>query len=179
MRRVLLLTALILVFTIPLTAQQLKPVDAESKIVFAIKNMGADVEGSLKGLKGVVQLNTADPGKSHFDVTVDVATISTGIQRRDNHLKQPDFFDAAQYPQLRIQSKRILPKQGNVYYAEATLTMHGISKPIQFDFIAKPVDGGYQLTGNFSLNRLDYKIGGSSITMSDKVAVSLSVVAKK
>ncbi|SDC35141.1 YceI family protein [Niabella drilacis] len=179
MRKIVLLLAATLFLKGALPAQSLKPVEADSKVAFVIRNMGMDVEGSLKGLKGTININPADWSKSAFDVTVDLNTISTGIQKRDNHLKQADFFDAAQYPEIRIQSTRILPKQGNVYYAEATLTMHGISKSIKFDFIAKPADGGYLLTSNFSLNRLDYKIGRSSITMADKVTVMLSVLAKK
>lgn len=179
MRKTMLLLIATVVFNSLLPAQSLKPVEAESKVGFVIKNMGVDVDGSFQGLKGLIHINAADWSKSSFDVTVDVNTINTNIQRRDNHLKQPDFFDAAQYPEIRIQSARILPKQGNIYYAEAVLTMHGISKNIKFDFIAKPVEGGYLMTSNFSLNRLDYKIGRSSITMADKVTVMLSVLAKK
>jgi len=179
MRKMLLLLAAAVMINGALPAQSLKPIEAESKIGFVIRNMGMDVEGSFKGLKGVIQINPADWSKSHFDVTVDVTTVNTGIQRRDNHLKQPDFFDVAQYPEIRIQSSRIIPKQGNVYYAEAILTMHGVSRDIKFDFIAKPAEGGFLLTSNFSVNRLDYKIGRSSITMADKVTVMLSVLAKK
>ncbi|WP_018630029.1 YceI family protein [Niabella aurantiaca] len=179
MRKILLLFIAAIVLKSTLQAQSYKPVEAESKVVFVIKNMGTDVEGSFKGLEGVIHINPADWSKSYFDVTVDVNTIDTKNSKRDNHLKRPDFFNAAQYPEIRIRSSRILPKQGNIYYAEATLTMHGISREIRFDFIARPADGGFLLTSNFSLNRLDYKIGRSSITMADKVIVMLSVLAKK
>ncbi|MGJ7033384.1 YceI family protein [Niabella hirudinis] len=178
MIKIALILAAILVFQC-VPAQSLKPVEAESKVAFVIRNMGMDVEGSFKGLKGSIVINPADWSKSSFDVTVDVSTISTGIEKRDNHLKQTDFFDAAQYPEIRIKSTRILPKQGGVYYAEAVLTMHGVARNIKFDFITKPVEGGFLLSSNFSLNRLDYKVGRSSITMSDKVTVMLSVLAKK
>lgn len=179
MRKVLLLFVAAFILKSTLQAQSYKPVDADSKVTFVIKNMGVDVEGSFKGLKGVIHINPADWSKSSFDVTVDVNTIDTKNSKRNNHLKQPDFFNAAQYPEIRIQSTRILPKQGNIYYAEAMLTMHGISREIKFDFIARPADGGFLLTSNFSLNRMDYKIGRSSITMADKVIVMLSVLAKK
>ncbi|AHF15212.1 hypothetical protein NIASO_08650 [Niabella soli DSM 19437] len=136
------------------------------------------MNGTFSGLKGTITINKTTPDKSNFDVTVEVATIKTGIDKRDAHLKTSDFFDAAKYPQIRLQSKRILPKSGDTYYAEAILTMHGISKEIKFDFIAKPVSGGYRLTGGFPLIRQDYKIGGSSMTLSDKVNIVLTVVAK-
>ena len=176
----IIFAACILFFTqMSLSAQVLKPEDADSKVAFVIKNMGLDVNGTLKGLKGTISLNPSDAGKSNFDVTVEVNTINTGIEKRDNHLKGPDFFDAAKYPQIRLLSKRILHKSGDTYYAEAVLTMHGVSRDIKFDFIAKPVTGGYNLTGGFQLIRQDYKIGGSSMTMGDKVNVVLSVTAKK
>ncbi|MBO9620140.1 MAG: YceI family protein [Niabella sp.] len=173
-----LLALLLLGTTVSLNAQVLKPVDAESKVAFVARNMGMDVNGAFSGLKGTITINKAAPDKSSFDVTVDVATIKTGIDKRDAHLKTADFFDAAKYPQIRIQSKRILPKSGDIYYAEATLTLHGISKEIKFDFIAKPVSGGYKLTAGFPLIRQDYSIGGSSMTLSDKVNIVLAVVAK-
>ncbi|ANH80373.1 hypothetical protein A8C56_04700 [Niabella ginsenosidivorans] len=179
MKKIILAFCALLFTQINLSAQVLKPVDAESKVAFVIKNMGMDVNGTLKGLKGTIQIDPSNAGKSNFDVTVDVNTINTGIEKRDHHLKGSDFFDAAKYPEIRLQSKRILHKSGDTYYAEAVLTMHGISKEIKFDFIAKPVAGGYQFTGGFSLIRQDYKIGGNSMTMSDKVNVVLSVTAKK
>lgn len=162
-----------------LSAQALKPAEAESSVTFVIRNMGMDVDGSLRGLKGVINFDPTQAAKGSFDVTADVNTINTGIEKRDNHLKQSDFFDAETYPVIQIKSTRILPKTGNIYYAEAMLTMHGVTKDIKFDFIAKPVAGGYLFTANFSLNRLDYKIGKNSMTMGDKVNVKLSVVGKK
>lgn len=180
MKRIILVTIVFCFLAVyNLNAQALKPVETESSVTFVIRNMGMDVDGSLKGLKGAINFNPAQAAKGSFDVTADVNTINTGIEKRDNHLKQADFFDAATYPVIQIKSTRILPKSGNIYYAEAKLTMHGVTKDIKFDFIAKPVDGGYHFTANFSLDRLDYKIGKSSMTMGDKVNVKLSIVGKK
>lgn len=172
------LAVLLLAVAVSLNAQTLRPSDTESKVAFVARNMGMDVNGTFSGLKGVIAINRSAPEKSSFDVTVEVSTIKTGIDKRDAHLKTVDFFDAAKYPQIRLQSKRILHKSGDTYYAEAILTMRGIAKEIKFDFIAKPVNGGYRLTGGFPLIRQDYNIGGSSMTLSDKVNIVLSVTAK-
>ena len=160
-------------------AQNLTPSDADSKISFVIKNMGVNVDGSLKGLKGKMSFDPKKPAASQFDVTVDVNTINTDNKRRDDHLKKDDFFDAEKYPTIGIKTTSIQAKGNNVYFAKAVLTMHGVSKNIQFDFTATPVQGGYQFKAEFSVDRKEYGVGGNSMTMSDNVKVSLDVVGKK
>ncbi|WP_114791569.1 YceI family protein [Niabella yanshanensis] len=160
-------------------AQNLTPSDADSKISFVIKNMGVNVDGSLTGLKGKMSFNPKKIAASHFDVTVDVNTINTDNKRRDEHLKKDDFFDVEKYPTIGIKTTGIQAKGNNVYFAKAVLTMHGVSKNIQFDFTATPVKGGYQFKAEFSVDRKEYGVGGNSMTMGDNVKVSLDVVGKK
>jgi len=160
-------------------AQNLTPSDPDSKIAFTIKNMGMNVEGTLKGLKGKMIFDPKNLKSSLFDVTADVNTINTDNKRRDDHLKKPDFFDAEKYPVIAIKTTGIQAKGNNIYFAKAVLTMHGVSKNIQFDFIAKTVNEGYNFAAEFSLNRRDYGVGGNSMTMGDEVKVKLDVVGKK
>lgn len=161
------------------TGQHLTLSDADSKVAFTIKNMGMNVNGFLQGLKGKAYFNPKDLKSSSFDVTVDVATINTNNSRRDNHLKKSDFFDAEKYPVIGIQTTSILAKGNNVYVAKAKLTMHGVTKEIQFDFTANPANNGYQFLAEFSVNRLDYGIGSNSTTMGNPVSVHLNIIAKK
>jgi len=171
--------ALLTLLSYAATAQNLTPSDADSKISFTIKNMGADVTGSLKGLKGTMKFDPKKLKSSFFDVTVDVNTINTNNTRRDNHLKQPDFFDAEKFPLIALKTTELLAKGNHQYTAKAALTMHGVSKNIQFDFTATPVEAGYQFIGDFIVNRKDYGIGGNSMTMGDDVKVHLDVIGKK
>lgn len=174
-----LFIASLLLFAIATQAQSLAASDTDSKISFVIKNMGLNVDGTLQGLKGKIYFDPKKPSLSSFDMTVDVNTINTGIEKRDKHLKTEDFFDAEKYPVINIKTTKILPKGNNIFFAQGVLTIHGISKNIQFDFIAKPQADGYIFSGGFPLNRRDYNVGGSSMTMSDNLKVSLYVVAKK
>jgi polyisoprenoid-binding protein YceI len=173
------LILLVALLSINSFAQNLTPSDADSKISFVIKNMGVNVDGSLKGLKGKMSFDPKKLSSSQFDVTVDVNTINTDNKRRDDHLKKDDFFDAEKYPVIGIKTTSIQAKGNNVYFAKAVLTMHGVSKNIQFDFIATPVQGGYQFKAEFSVDRKEYGVGGNSMTMGDNVKVSLDVVGKK
>ena len=159
--------------------QSLTPSDADSKISFIIKNIGMDVNGSLQGLKGKMFFDPKKPTSCYFDMTVDVNTINTGIDKRDKHLKTDDFFDAEKFPVINIKTTKIYSKGNNKFFAQAVLTMHGVSKNIQFDFIAQPRADGFLFTGGFPLNRRDYGVGGSSITMADNLTVNLYVVGKK
>lgn len=172
---------LFFIFSINLVAiaQSLKPSDNDSKINFTIKNMGMDVEGSFKGLSGKMLFNPSNLKTSMFDVSVDVNTVNTGIEKRDAHLKKSDFFDLKKYPVINIKTTSIQAKGNDVFFAKAVLTMHGVSNNIQFDFIAKPVTNGYNFKGGFTINRKDYGVGGNSMVMGDNVKVSMDVVGKK
>ncbi len=160
-------------------SQTLTPSDADSKISFAIKNMGLSVVGIIKGLKGKMDFDPKNLQASMFDVTVDVNTINTDNKKRDAHLMKDDFFDATKYPVISIKTTSIQAKNANTYFAKAALTMHGVTKNIQFDFIASPIDAGYNFKAQFTVNRIDYGIGGNSMTMGDEVKVSLDVMGKK
>jgi len=160
-------------------AQQLSVSDTDSKVGFTIKNIGLNVEGSLKDLKGKMQFDPKSLSSSGFDVTVEAATINTGNAKRDEHLKKSDFFDAAKYPTVRIATSQIVSKGRNKYKAIANLTIKNITKKIGFDFTATAITSGYVFTSSFTLNRRDFGVGGSSMTLGDIVTVNLEVVGKK
>ncbi len=178
MKSILLFIA-ISFFSLGLYAQQFTISDAESKVAFAIKNIGLNVAGSLKGLKGMIQFNPKNLNASMFDVTVDINTINTSNNKRDAHLKKEDFFDAATYPAIRIATTQMVAKGGNNYRAIANLTIKNIIKKITFDFIATPTPTGYKFMSSFIINRLDFKVGGTSMLMDDIVMVQLSVISTR
>ncbi len=155
------------------------PVSAESKVHFVIKNMGINTGGDVSGLKGSIVFNPRNPSESKFMVSADVNTVDTDNERRDAHLKNEDFFDATKYPTMSIKSTSI--SKTNVpgkYNFAGTLTIKDVTKPINFDFTAMPNGTGYTFEGEFAINRLTYKVGEESATMSDDIKINLKVVAK-
>ena len=78
------------------------PVDAGSSVHFVIKNFGVKTGGDFKGLKGVIKFDPASLATSFFDVTVDVNTINTDNNMRDDHLKESEYFDVAKYKTIKI-----------------------------------------------------------------------------
>lgn len=179
MKKAIFLVVVLFLAKFSAPAQALIPSDAESKISFVIKNMGMNVEGTLKGLKGNMTFDPKNLGGSSFDITVDVNTINTGIDKRDKHLRTGDFFHEEKFPVIRLKSLKIVSKGGTNYATTAQLTIKNVSKNIGITFSAVPSTAGYAFTGNFTINRKDFGVGGSSMTMGDEVNVTLSVAAKK
>lgn len=155
------------------------PSDEGSKVHFVIKNLGINTGGDLTGLKGKIIFDAKKPASSLFDVTADVKTIDTDNERRDGHLKNADFFDVEKFPVIRITSTSITAgKDLKNFIFNGTLTIKDVTKTISFPFSAEAKDGGALFNGEFEINRLDFGVGKESVTMSDKLSVSLKVFAK-
>lgn len=159
-------------------SQQYKPVDEKSEVKFTIKNFSLNTSGSLNGLKGTINFDPVDFSNSSFNVSVDVSTINTGIDARDNHLKKEDYFDVEKFPVISFVSTDITGSQ-NDYNVTGKLTIKGTIKTISFPFTVQNQDNGIILTGEFSINRKDFNVGGGSAVLGNNVNVSLKVFAIK
>ena len=163
-----------------LKAQQYLPVDKGSNIAFSIKNFGFWVEGSFTGIKGMIQFNPNKLGNSRFEMTIEAASINTDNKKRDRHLKDKDYFFTDKYPTIYLTSTNISRSDHDGFYVfEGEVYIRGISKKLSFEFSAKPAISGYLFHGEFQLNRSDFRVGGSSITLSDQVNISLNVLSIK
>ncbi len=161
------------------TAQKtLVPQSDKSKVHFIIKNLGINTGGDLSNLEGKIVINEKNINKSYADVTVKVETIDTDNERRDKHLRSADYFDIEKYPTIRIVSTSISKDDKSGYLFNGNIIIKGITKTISFPFAVLKNAEGFLLTGNFSINRLDFGVGGNSATMSDTVKVELSIFAK-
>jgi polyisoprenoid-binding protein YceI len=178
MHQRLMMLAAGLFFSLVLSAQEYKPLDDSSSIGFGIKNFGVTVSGTFKGLKGGIHFEPGNLSTAAISVTVDSKTVNTGIDMRDNHLKKEDFFYVDSFPVLSFKSTRVTPSTKEGYlFLFGELRIKGVAKTISFPFQAVPNGNGYTFTGKFSINRRDFGVGGSSISMSDEVKVDLKIVA--
>jgi len=178
----LLLCFSFLIFSFTAISQKYKPVDAGSKVHFNIKNFGIETGGDLSGLAGDINFIPSNITASTFDVSVSVKTIDTDNDMRDKDMKAKKYFDADTYPAITIKSTKVNRTNKSAagwYYFTGTLTMHGVTKPIEFPFSATLKGNDYLFVGGFTINRLDFGVGSNSIILSNTVKVSLSVLAKK
>jgi polyisoprenoid-binding protein YceI len=171
----------ILLAVLPLLSfsQNLSPVDEAGAVKFVIANLGFDVDGSLKGLKGRIVFDEKNLSACSFDITVESSSINTGNNTRDKHLRGTDYFDAAVHPQIKITSTRVAKSVTAGYYVIfAKLTIKGVTKDISFPFKALAEGGGMRFSGSFKIKRRDFGIGGRN-TISNDVDIKLNVFAKK
>jgi polyisoprenoid-binding protein YceI len=104
-----------------------------TEIGFATKHMMVTaVRGRFKRFAGTVLLDEENPANSSGTFTVDVASIDTGAERRDGHLRTADFFDVEQNPQMTFRSTRVEPAGGQDYRVTGDLTIRGITRPVTF-----------------------------------------------
>ncbi len=130
----------------------------KSVVNFKVKNMKIKtVKGTFTGMKGTVNFSPSNIASSNFDVCIDASTVNTKNEKRDNHLRNADFFDTDKYPTICFKSKSIT-NNADTYLVKGTLTMHGISKEVEIPFTFS----NNILKGNLTLQRLDYQIGEST-----------------
>jgi len=103
---------------------------AHSSVGFAVKHMGiSTVRGRFATYEGVIETGEG-LGLRRIDVTIEPASIATGVDRRDNHLRSPDFFDVANHPTMRFVSTRVTAESPTRFQVAGTLTMRGVTRPV-------------------------------------------------
>ncbi len=104
-----------------------------SRVEFTIRHMFSKVTGSFGTFKGTVSYDAAAPANSSANVEIDASSIDTNNDRRDNHLKSPDFFDVAKFPTLTFTSTKVTAGTEGKFKIEGKLTMHGVAQPVVLD----------------------------------------------
>ena len=172
------LLSIITLIGIPLLAQY-KPVDNGSTVQFKIKNFGSNTGGSFSGLQGNIRFDINQPDEANFEISIDVNTVNTGNEMRDNHLRNDTYFDVKKYPRMLFVSTKVLRSvKTGIFFIFGKLTIKNQTKDISFPFTATPTNHGYLFKGTFNINRRDFDVGGASI-ISDNLEVQLSILAKK
>ena len=97
---------------------------------FTVRHMGlSNVTGTFDKVSGNAQMDDKDFTKSSVDAVIDVSSVDTRVQMRDNDLRSDHFFDVAKYPTMEFKSKRI-EKQADGYKLIGDLTMRGVTKEV-------------------------------------------------
>lgn len=104
-----------------------------SELGFKVKHMMiTNVSGSFGAFNASVETEEDDFSTANIEFTIDASSITTGNEQRDGHLKSPDFFDAAQFPEIKFVSKSVAKKGEGEYEINGDLTLHGVTKPVTF-----------------------------------------------
>src|SRR6267142_6596666 len=125
----ILTAAMALQATAATTTWQIDP--AHTAAQFAVKHlMISTVRGEFKGVTGTVNWDDADITKSTIDVTIETKTVTTGEEKRDQHLKSPDFFDVEKFPSMTFKSKKVESAGAEKLKVTGDLTIHGVTKEV-------------------------------------------------
>ena len=174
------LTYIFLLVNLCSFSQSLSAVDKSSKVQFKIRNMGFSVTGSFTGLEGKMIFDEKNLAGSSFEASVDASTINTGIDARNKHLREEEYFDVKKFPRISFVSTKVTPStKAGTFFIFGKLTIKNVTKDISFPFTATAQDGGYLFNGEFKINRRDFEVGGNSFVLSDNLTVQLAVLAKK
>jgi polyisoprenoid-binding protein YceI len=156
-----------------------------SSVIFSVKHLGVtDFYGDFREISGTVAFDAADPAKSSVDITVPVEKIDTRNEKRDQHLKSPDFFNAKQFPTLTFKSTKV-EGAGDTYSVTGDLTIHGVTKPVTVQFRKGAETKGQQgetRTGGeakFTIKRSDYGMTFMNGPLGDDVNIILSLEGTK
>jgi polyisoprenoid-binding protein YceI len=156
-----------------------------SSIGFSVKHLGvSEFYGRFNDVSGQVVFDKADPSKSSVEVTIPVESIDTHNEKRDQHLKSPDFFNAKQFPTIIFKSKSV-EGSGDTYKATGDLTLHGVTKPLTLEIKRGPegkgMEGEIRAGGEarFTLKRSDFGMNFMQGALGDEVTVLLSLEGVK
>lgn len=163
---------------------------AHSSVQFKIRHlMVSNVKGEFRSVRGAATVPDDDPTKASIEATVDVNSIDTGVEKRDQHLKNPDFFDVAKFPTMTFKSKRVERASDGHYKLIGDLTIHGVTREVALDVegpapaIKNPMDGSERTgaSATTTLNRKDFgltwnkAVETGGVVVGDEVHVSIEV----
>jgi len=177
----LLIPALALAFALPAQAAENYIFDpAHTNIDWRINHFGfSNPSGKFARVEGVLSLDETKPENSKVSATITIANLVTGIDKLDEHLKSPDFFDAAQFPTATFKSDKVEVGANNTAKVYGTLILHGISKPVVLDVKLNKIGENmmHRKTAGFSmtttLKRSDFGMDKYLPMLGDDVTIDI------
>jgi polyisoprenoid-binding protein YceI len=186
-----LLSALIigaagLITTLGASAASYEVDSAHSGVSFKIKSRDTYfVHGIFGQIAGKASLGNADASKNSMEFTVKAASVHTGNDKRDEHLRGPDFFNSKQFPDIKFVANSVSVEKDGDLKATGTLTMLGVSKPItvELDKVGEGKNKDVSIVGyeaEFTVDRTEFgmKYGAGSIDNKVKLTVYVNLSAK-
>jgi polyisoprenoid-binding protein YceI len=145
--------------------------NSHSNVKFTVSHLViSEVDGTFRTYSGSINSSKADFDGATIEFTVDVASVNTDNEMRDNHLKGDDFFNAEKFPKMTFKSTSFKKKNGNNYELEGDLTIRDVTKKVKFDVVyggttKDPygnIKAGFKATGK--VNRKEYGLKWSVMT---------------
>jgi polyisoprenoid-binding protein YceI len=161
-------------------AQKYEIDTSRSTATFEINHMlVATAKGSINKVSGTLQLDEAKPENSKVTASVALSAINTENEKRDAHLKTPDYFDVEKFPAITFTSTGFKRVADGKFEVAGTLTMHGVNKAITFEVQSPSTTTGERKAHIATvLNRRDFGVGSGGVMMGTDAKVTLDLVLK-
>ncbi|MHC5068790.1 MAG: YceI family protein [Planctomycetota bacterium] len=158
-----------------------------SSAIWGIHHLGlGNVYGRFNDIGGSVDWDAANPGASSVSISIKTASIDSAVKKRDDHLRNADFFDAGTYPTMTFTGSGFSPVAGkaDTFTVSGELTIKGVTKPITVEvvktgegehFMAKKPAVGFET--RFTINRRDFDVIGGTVAaaVADQVSIIIAV----
>ncbi len=161
---------------------------SHSAVEFSVRHMMvAKVKGRFTSFRGTIEVGE-EAADSRVEATIDLVSVDTNDEKRDAHLRSPEFFDVERYPEMTFISRRVR-QDGDHWVVEGDLSVHGVTHPVSLELEPEGVGidpwGGLRagFTARTVINRKDFgldwnvPLDGGGVLVGEKVNVSLEVEA--
>ena len=187
MKRLLTLASLFTLAAAVQAAPEAFKIDTtHSSVGFSIRHFFSKVPGSFAKFEGVINYDSANPEGSSVEATVDVTTVDTQSQKRDDHLRSKDFFTVEQFPTASFKSKSWKKTGENTYDVTGDLTIKGATKETVLHVtllgMGPGMKPGSTLSGweaKTTIKRADFGITGFDKVLGDTVDLTMNIEAGK
>jgi len=155
---------------------------AHTYVMFRVKHLGVGYSyGRFNGPAGKFVFNESSPSNSSIEMQVKTNDVDTQVEKRDNHLKSPDFFNAVEHPAISFKSTSVKKISSNTYEVAGNLTLLGKTRPISMK--ASDTGAGEDPWGKyrrgfettFTIKRSEFGMNFMLKGVSDEVDITVSV----
>ena len=159
-----------------------------STVLYRVLHLGVSPSwGRFDGLSGEIVIDAKDPTQGKVALTIDAASVNSGNEKRDQHLRSPDFFSVKEFPEITFVSDSVKARGATGYDVAGRLTLHGVTKPLTMQVErtgAGPGMGGATLVGfegRFTIKRSDFDFGAKFEPgmLGEEVSVVVAIEAAK
>ena len=173
------LPLLLILITMNLFSQEWIQDNNKTTVLFQIKNFGITVDGGFKTTDIKTNLDTKNLSNSYINATIIVNSIFTGIEARDEHLLETDYFDALNHEKIILKSSKLTKDINGNITLFAKLSIKGIIEEMEIPLEVFEDSSTLVLKASMMINRKNFSVGGRSILLSNNVKIQVEYSATK
>jgi polyisoprenoid-binding protein YceI len=151
--------SLLLLFGLSAQAATWELDSAKSKVIFQYSYKNTPYQGEFKDVKATFKIDPTSPGACEFSVTIPIAKLSVSSKEVVDYLLDVDLFDVDQFPTATFKANKCRLQSVNSFVSDGTLTIRNQTKPMSFPFKLELGSGGFHLTSEVTIKRLDFGVG--------------------